>query len=177
MPLKRFYTMDEVHQLIYESEGRRPKINEDGGHSIGLHGDGRSKVDDGRPTTAIVLAETIEESRLMDPADGIILLSIDEKDVDARFTSRLALVKAVTAALNGTDGQNALGKIEGNGKPGATFVAQLTPAIGDVERFVRHTGTVDRGLKATTLFVKICRIGNGKTAKLHLQTAYPKEIV
>lgn len=178
MALQRFYTMSEVHDLLYESEGRRPKAKEDGGHTISFHGDGRTgTVADGRPTTAIVLASTIEESRKMDPRDGVVLLSTDEKDVDARFTSRLDLIKAVTAALNGPQGQAALGKIEGNGKPAATFVAQLNPAIRNVERYIRSTGILERGLTATSLFVKINRVGNGRTAKLHLQTAYPKDIV
>ncbi len=178
MPLKRFFTMSEVHELIYESEGRRPKASEDGGHTIGLHGDGRTgTVADGRPTTAIILAETIEKSRGMDPSEGFVLLSSDAKDVDARFTSRLDLIKAVTAALNSPEGQAALEKIEGNGKPAATFVAQLSPGITNVERYIRMTGVLKRGLTATSLFVKINRVGNGRTARLHLQTAYPKDVI
>ncbi len=177
MPLLRHYTMSEVHDLICASEGRSPKADTDGGHTVKYHGDGRTETTaDGRPTVAIVLAETLEKSREMDPSEGFILLDKDEKDVDARFTSRLDLVKAVTAALNGPEGQTALGKIEGNGKPAATFVAQLSPPIQSVERYVRATGTLERGLTATSLFVKINRLGNGKTAQLHLQTAYPKDI-
>ncbi|MCA9061719.1 MAG: hypothetical protein KDA96_01590 [Planctomycetaceae bacterium] len=177
MALKRHYTLSEVHDLICESEGRRPKAGEDGGHTVALHGDGRTgTAADGRMKQKIILAGTIEESRAMDPADGFALLSTDEKDVDARFTSRLALVKAVTAALNGPEGQLALGKIEGNGKPRATFIAPLSPGIGGVESYVRKDGALQRGLTANSLFVKINRIGNGRTARLHLQTAYPKDV-
>ncbi len=177
MTLKRHYTMSEVQTLLYESEGRRPKPSEkDSGHTVSLHGDMRTSASDGRPTTAIILAATIEESRLMDPADGFVLLDSDEKDVDARFTTRLDLIKAVTAALNSSEGQIALGKIDGNGKPAATFIATLSPPVMNVERFTKLTGKLERGLKATSLFVKICRIGNGKTARLHLQTAYPKDV-
>lgn len=176
MPLKRHYTMSEVHELINASEGRRPKAKEDGGHTVSLHADGRTgTVADGRRKTAIVLADTIEKSRSMDPKDGFIALSSDEKDVDARFTSRLGLIKAVTAALNGIEGQTALEKVQ-TGKPRATFIAPLSPPIKGIERYTKATGVLERDLRATSLFVKINRLGNGKTAKLHLQTAYPKDV-
>ena len=61
-------SMSEVHELVYESEGRRPKASEDGGHTIGLRGDGRT-------TSAIILAEAIEKSRRTDPSEGFVLLS------------------------------------------------------------------------------------------------------
>lgn len=176
MPLKRNYTMSEVHELITASEGRRPKAKEDGGHTVKLHADGRTgTVADGRKETAIVLADTLEKTRKMDPSEGFIALSSDEKDVDARFTSRLDLIKAVTAALNSPVGQTALEKVQ-TGKPRATFVAPLTPAISNIERYTKATGSLERGLRATSVFVKINRLGNGKTAKLHLQTAYPKDV-
>lgn len=177
MPLQRPYSMNDVHQLLTESEGRSPKLKEEGGHTIGLHGDGRTgTVMDQRQKRAIILAGTIEKSREMDPSEGFLLLSKDEKEVDARFTSRLDLIKAVTAALNSPQGQAALGKIQGNGKPAATFVAPLSPGIRNVERYTRLTGKLERGLTATSLFMKINRLGNGKTARLHLQTAYPKDV-
>lgn len=177
MPLKRNYTMSDVQNLLYESEGRRPLAKEDGGHTVSLHGDGRTAtVADGRTQTAIILAPTIEQSRAMDPSEGFAVISTDEKDVDARFTTRLDLIKAVTMALNSTEGQTALGSIE-TGKPRATFVAKLSPAIKHIERYTRSTGKLERGLSATSIFIKINRIGNGKTARLHLQTAYPKDVV
>ncbi len=94
MPLKRHYTMSEVQTLLYESEGRRPKTGADEGHTVSRHGDMRPSAADGRPVVALILAETIEESRAMDPADGSKLLWKDEKEVDARFTTRLDLIKA-----------------------------------------------------------------------------------
>lgn len=103
MPLKRNYTMSEVQDLLYQSEGRRPLVKEDGGHTVNPHGDGRSgTVADGRRQTAIILAETIDKSRAMDPSEGFAVISTDEKDIDARFTTRLDLIKAVNSAAGQT---------------------------------------------------------------------------
>ncbi|MEW4490591.1 hypothetical protein AB1L42_21075 [Thalassoglobus sp. JC818] len=172
MSYQRIYTYQQIHDLLCESEGRpSPKSNKDG-HSIGLHADGRQDITN-RDHTVIILAQTIEQSRRMDPKDGVRIETNWAPGVDSRFTSRADIVKALHQALNSGLGQGMLQQFDVNkSQKEAKKVIPLAKPIPRIERFKKSTGAIERGLVAHAVFLYILRLGDG----IHLQTFYPSDV-
>jgi hypothetical protein len=177
MTYQRIFTRQQVHELIYQSESRESPTSGAPGHTLALHGDMRTDVADQRVGRIIHLAETIEKSRGMDPALGISAFANYVPGVDGRFTSRLDLLLGLHEALNSRTGQNALREFDANpGKKRVSFTAPLASPVGDVERYVKATGRVERGLRAYAIFVILDRLSGPPECGLHLQTAYPQDL-
>lgn len=178
MAYKRTYTLNEVHDLICACEGRNSPKTGAPGHAIGLHADGRASASDGRSHTVIYLAETIEESRKMDPSEGISVVTPDwSPGQDSRFTTRLDMVKAVCAGLNSAEGQNKLAEFDTSpSKKRVIFSAPVSPAIKNVEKFIKATGDLQRGRTATAVKIIVDRLGASTAGAIHIQTAYPENV-
>lgn len=178
MPYRRAYTMDQVHTLICDSEGRSSATSGQAGHPVSLHADGRTATTaDLRSKSVIYLAETIEQSRAMNPADGFGTITGSSPGVDSRFTTRLDLVRAVCQALNGSVGQSKLSEFDTIPTQNRiTFTAPLTPSVRNIERFTKVTSTLEKGLKANSVFLVIDRFGPATDCAIHLQTAFPKDV-
>lgn len=180
MSYRRYYSMDQVHTLICESEGRESPTNAGKhGHTVNLHADGRhGTTSDKRSRTVIMLAATIEQSRAMDPSQGFSVISEWSPGVDSRFTSRLDLVKAASQGLNGPTGQNELSRFDADSAlKRITFTAPLSPSIGNVERFTKATSLLERGLMARSVFLVIDRLGTSADGRIHIHTVFPKDVV
>ena len=177
MPYKRSFTLQEVHDLLYESEGRPSPKTGASGHTMALHGDMRHDVSDQRVGQILHLAETIEQSRAMDPIHGFTTVANYAPGLDGRFTSRLDLIKALHQALHSNQGQNKLLELDGNpGTMRVIFTAPLTTPIKNVERHTKATGVTDRSLTAHSVFVILDRLGTTSECRIHLQTAYPTNL-
>ena len=177
---KRTYTRQEVAAMLYESESRqRPGTSNPDvkGHSLGLHADGRQDITDLRAETVFILGATIEESRTMDPADGIRVISTSPVGTDSRFTSRKDILLALWQGLNSSVGQAKLEQLDHNPSlPWAKFTAPLVPPIGKIERFRHaHDTAPTTGLTARGVFIYVCPIP-GRPGMLHLQTCYPVDV-
>ncbi|TWT47013.1 hypothetical protein KOR42_42810 [Thalassoglobus neptunius] len=172
MSYQKTYTYQEVHDLLCESEGRpSPKSKQDG-HAIGLHADGREDITH-RNKTVLILAETIEQSRRMDPKNGVRIENKWAPGVDSRFTSRADMVKALYQAINSGAGQSLLQQFDVNkSQKEAKKVIPLAKPIPRIERFTKSTGAIERGLFAHAVFLYILRLGSG----VHLQTFYPSDV-
>jgi hypothetical protein len=178
MAFRRNYTLDQIHTLICASEGRRSPVSGEPGHLVCLHADGRTRTTaDRRAKTVIVLAETLEKSRSMNPADGFITQTGSSPGVDSRFTTRLDLVKAVFCALNGPTGQAKLSEFDSDAtKQRITFRADVQPIIKNVERYTKATSVLERGLTASAVFLVIDRPGTSSSGEIHVQTAFPVDV-
>ncbi len=178
MSYKRTYTLDHIHRMICNSEGRQSPTSGKTGHTVTLHADGRTGTTaDKRSTTVIILAATIEESRTMDPADGFDVITGSSPGVDSRFTTRLDIVKAVCQGLNSPIGQNKLAEFDTNSsQKRVAFTAPLSPPITNVERFTKSTGNLERGLTASSVFLVVDRLGTSASGEIHIQTAFPKGV-
>lgn len=172
MSFKRPYTLQEVHDMLCESEGRDSPTTAQPGHSIGLHADMRTDITDLRRTTVIQLAQTVEQTRALPPG-GISYINNFAPGTDSRFTSRADMVRAVHQALNSGAGQNELLRFDAdsNLKRVTCEIALATP-VKNIERFQKNTGTTTGGLFAHSVFMVIDRMGTG----IHIQTAYPKDV-
>jgi len=115
MPYDRVYTLQEVARILYESELRpSPKTGEIG-HALGLHGDMRQDVTDKRFRPVILLGETVEASRKMDPKLGVApsIPPSKPEPKDGKILSRKDMIRAVAEALNSPGGQAELRKLNG----------------------------------------------------------------
>lgn len=177
MPYARIYTRQEVHQLLYESEGRASPFSGAAGHTLALHADMRQDVTDQRPTRTLHLAQTIEQSRAMDPAAGETITPGNPPGIDGRFTSRMAIICAVTEGLNSAQGQARLAELDAN--PGIirrVINAPLATPIPNCERFTLATGTHDRNLTAHGVRIIVDRLSPPPECGIHLQTAFPQNL-
>ena len=114
----------------------------------------------------------------MDPKDGFETVTRRSPGVDSRFTTRLDIVKAVYQALNGSTGQIKLAELDAHPTQNRiTFTAPLSPAIRNIERFTKATSLLERGATANSVFLVIDRIGMPSADQIHIQTAYPEDIV
>lgn len=172
MAFKRTYTLQEVHDLICESEGRDSPTTGASGHSVNLHADMRENISH-RNTQTIILAATIDQTRAMNPAQGIITNVNKKPGKDSRFTSRGDMVKAVYQAINSGAGQGELQRFDVDSALNrVTCEIALTKPIKRIERHTKSTGTVERDLVAYSVFLVIDRMGSG----IHLQTAFPGDV-
>jgi len=179
MTYKRTFTRQQVHDLICESELRVPPTPQPPrpGHTLKYHSDMRMDIADQRADWIIHLAETIEESRLMDPSAGFSPLPMYTPGTDSRFTTRLDLVNALHEALNSPEGQNKLQEFDADPvQKKVAFTYRLASPIGNVERYDKLTGQIARGLRAFEVFVLLYRLSGPPECGLHLQTAYPKDV-
>src|SRR4051812_36252928 len=115
MPYDRVYTLQEVARILYESELRPSPRTGEPGHALGLHGDMRQDVTDKRYKTVILLGETVEASRKMDPKLGVAppIPPSKPEPKDGKILSRKDMIRAVAEALNSPGGQAELRQLNG----------------------------------------------------------------
>lgn len=172
MPYKRTFTLQEVHDLICESEGRDSPATGASGHTVSLHADGRDDIRH-RDKTTILLAESVEKSRQMNPQDGFKVKKQKKPGQDSRFTSRADMVKAVYQALNSGAGQAFLQRFDADSSLNRNVESiPLSTPIKNIERHTKSTGVIERGLVCHSVKLIVDRHGD----TIHLQTAFPDNV-
>lgn len=188
MPYNRRYSLDEVHQILCESERReRPSGGRELGHPITRHADGRRDILDGRHRSVIFLFATLEENRASGPIPNGSLAPRRPVGRDSRFVSRIGLIRAVFQALNSPAGQIELARLAS--ERSITFATPLDRSLG-IRAEAAGNPTADRSgttasrrrpsLRQGTalgVFVLVDRVAKRDPAcAIHIHTAYPTEV-
>lgn len=193
MPYNRRYSLDEVHQILCDSERRkRPSGGSELGHAITRHADGRSDILDKRYRSVIHLFATLEETRASGPIPNGSLAPSKFVGGDSRFLTRMDVIRAVYQALNSPTGQTKLAELATG--PSVTITVPLDRALGIRGEAAVHptiktgTGKAKKAVEAPgpsamrqgialEVFVLIDRIAAGDPASaIHIHTAYPTSV-
>ena len=168
MGYDRKYTREEVHQMLYLSERRlrpsSPAAKAHAGHAISCHTEQRD-----------------------DPFDRRQIRQ------DSTFASRKDLVLAVEEALHDPKGQQELATLNAHNVQSCSITVQLSATLGKIKAAVVQSPMARVGNKlvpssgpqnylkhvlVSSVFVLADKVAAAESwAPLHIQTAYPKDIV
>jgi hypothetical protein len=168
MGYDRTYSREEIHQMLYLSERRlrpsSPAAKAHAGHAISRHTEQRA-----------------------DPFDRRQIRQ------DSTFASRKDLVLAVEEVLHDPQGQQQLATLNARNVVSCPITVQLTASLGKIKANVVRSPMAKVGNKSlpaegpqhylqnalvNSVFVLVDKVASAESwTPLHIQTAYPKDIV